>query len=317
MQQKQGAGNEGLAGIIRQALMTGAIVGVILLTVAGAMWLTRQFETQPAPAASLVVAPVATDTPVPPATATQPPRPTATATASLTLAPPAPTATIPTPTDTPPLPTPTFTRAPAETQTSAPPAETPTSEESVCPPPAGWQPYVVQESDTLTSILFRYPNYEQLILDANCLDIQAQLQAGDVIFVPPLSVGPSPTPCAPPANWTRYIVRAGNTLSQLAAACGVSVNDVMSNNCLSSTQIYAGQTIYLPCVPRIQPPTSVYIYYPTSTPRPYYPPPTPRPTVRPPTRPPAPTPVPTRPPAPRPTQVIIPPTSTPTLRAGH
>ncbi len=49
-----------------------------------------------------------------------------------------------------------------------------------------------------------------------------------------------------------YRIRAGDTLSALAAATGVSLNDVIRANCIANPRlIAAGQVIYLPFVPML------------------------------------------------------------------
>ncbi len=65
---------------------------------------------------------------------------------------------------------------------------------------------------------------------------------------------PTPTatfpPCGtPPAGWITYLVQPGDTLSQLAQWAGVSVDILARGNCLSSTDLRAGQRLYLPSPP--------------------------------------------------------------------
>jgi len=51
----------------------------------------------------------------------------------------------------------------------------------------------------------------------------------------------------PPEGWSSYRIQAGDTLSGLAARGGVTLNDVMSVNCLTDGRlIVVGQTLYLP-----------------------------------------------------------------------
>ncbi|MBN1873976.1 MAG: protein kinase [Anaerolineae bacterium] len=59
------------------------------------------------------------------------------------------------------------------------------------------------------------------------------------------------TPCtiAAPINWTRYIVRAGDTLSSLATRYSTTVADIIRYNCLPDTTIRVGQLLYLPAPP--------------------------------------------------------------------
>ena len=80
---------------------------------------------------------------------------------------------------------------------------------------------------------------------------------------------PSPTPvpmmmvpptrvCSRPAGWVLYIVRPGDTLTRLARLSYTTVWALMNANCLDTTALFAGQTLYLP-----------EVIYPTPTPTPY------------------------------------------------
>lgn len=196
---------------------------------------------------------------------------------------PSPTAT-PTPTTRPPTrglpPTATPTRGPAPLETPTPtrslagPTPTPLS---ACPPPVGWQPYVVREGDLLHVLAWERGTTTYALLQGNCLE-DATLVAGQTLYLPPLPGAPQPTAtprplpavrCTrPPSSWRVYAVRPGDTLSDLAIRHGTTVPAIMSANCLPSTVIYAGQRLYLPSRIVWWPPA------PTPTPRPW---PTPRP----------------------------------------
>ncbi len=70
---------------------------------------------------------------------------------------------------------------------------------------------------------------------------------------PTLTQTPTPTITAagctvnPPTGWTRYTIQAGDTLSALAAARRVSLDDIIRVNCLTNARlIVAGQQLYLP-----------------------------------------------------------------------
>ncbi len=73
---------------------------------------------------------------------------------------------------------------------------------------------------------------------------------------PPLppSLLPSPTNpvtfCGPPPGWVEYIVRYGDTLSNLSERLSVSIFQLQMANCMNSyLAIYAGQTIFVPYYP--------------------------------------------------------------------
>jgi hypothetical protein len=61
---------------------------------------------------------------------------------------------------------------------------------SLCPPPAGWQPYAFTGTDSLTRLSFLYSTDIDVLKAANCLGDLDTIQAGQVIFVP----GATPTP---------------------------------------------------------------------------------------------------------------------------
>ncbi len=57
---------------------------------------------------------------------------------------------------------------------------------------------------------------------------------------------PTVTACRPRSDWPAYTVQPGDTLSQLAARAGVSMDDLVRANCLTSTDIWAGQLLSVP-----------------------------------------------------------------------
>jgi LysM repeat protein len=60
----------------------------------------------------------------------------------------------------------------------------------------------------------------------------------------------------PPTGWVRYTVQGGDTLSDLSAHSGGSLDSVASANCLSDVRhIVVGETIFLPRLPAQQSPT--------------------------------------------------------------
>jgi len=73
-----------------------------------------------------------------------------------------------------------------------------------------------------------------------------------VTLTPTASVTPPPTACPPPAEWSGYTVRPGETLSHLAAQSGTTIAALQEANCLDGVTIYVGQELYLPV--EIEPP---------------------------------------------------------------
>lgn len=119
-------------------------------------------------------------------------------------------------------------------------------------------PYTVQPGDTLYSLATLADVSQESVMQANCL-ASPELLAGRQIYLPPL-LALTPTPCvvSPPFNWTLYTVRAGDTLFSLAVTRGTTHEYVMQVNCLDSSNIQVGQSLYLPPLPITYepPPTS-------------------------------------------------------------
>lgn len=67
---------------------------------------------------------------------------------------------------------------------------------------------------------------------------------------------PTTTPCAPPADWIPYRVRAGDTLYSLARLTDTEVADLISANCLESDLLAIDQPLTLPKLPPAPPPAA-------------------------------------------------------------
>jgi LysM repeat protein len=115
------------------------------------------------------------------------------------------------------------------------------------PLPAGWMPYIVRPGDTLSQLAEQARVSQAEVLAVNCL-ASPELLAGSTLYLPPM---PSPAPCtvAPPPGWGPYTAQAGDTLSALAAARGIAIDEVQRRNCLASSDLLAGQQLYLPLLP--------------------------------------------------------------------
>lgn len=73
--------------------------------------------------------------------------------------------------------------------------------------------------------------------------------------MPSATTSPSPTPsltpegaCAPaaPDGWSSYTIQTGDTLSLLASAGGISLDELRAVNCLDSDLIVVGQRVFVP-----------------------------------------------------------------------
>jgi len=168
---------------------------------------------------------------------------------------------------------PTSTLAPASTQIETP-TQTPTMLPSPtlfiptsCTSPSGWVQIIVNLNDTIYNLAQRYKTSEDALKNANCLT-SLDLQAGNVLYVPPV-----PTvfviPCSPPVGWVKtHIVQAGDNLFRIALSYGITYPQLQSGNCMgTSTTIYTGQRLWVPNRPTLTPVPGVTIIpnFPTST----------------------------------------------------
>ena len=133
------------------------------------------------------------------------------------------------------------TPVPATATATLTPPPTPKS----CPPPSGWEPYVVKSGDTLARLSSLYKTSITSLKQGNCLS-SLELTPGTTIYVPPL---PTPTriPCGPPRGWVTAIVQPGDNLFRLSQAYGVTVAELQKANCMgNSTLLQVGKAIYVP-----------------------------------------------------------------------
>ncbi len=56
----------------------------------------------------------------------------------------------------------------------------------------------------------------------------------------------TPTACTPPEDWVPYIVEIGDTLFEIAQSVGLRTDALRKANCLTGSNIQAGQTLYIP-----------------------------------------------------------------------
>lgn len=112
------------------------------------------------------------------------------------------------------------------------PAPTPVPE----PEPESYQTYVVQNGDTLSGIAARFGTTYQVLAGLNGFSNPNKIYAGQRILVP-----------GGGGSKILYTVKSGDTLSQIAAAYGVTVNAIVAaNGICNPNKIYAGQTLVIP-----------------------------------------------------------------------
>ena len=130
----------------------------------------------------------------------------------------------------------TITLSPAEIAQSV-------SENENCTPPSGWQTYIVQQGDTVTSLALGSGATVAEVIQANCLTMSA-IYSGQTVYRP--TTPPPRTICGPPATWSRYTVQRGDTIYSLARNRETTVYAVLQANCLVNVAITAGRQLYLP-----------------------------------------------------------------------
>lgn len=76
------------------------------------------------------------------------------------------------------------------------------------------------------------------------------------IFTPSLVNSPTPTPesdvssiCPAPGGWQQIAVQPGDTLASLAQVYGISVETLITANCLPTQSLIVGVTLYVPSLP--------------------------------------------------------------------
>ena len=112
--------------------------------------------------------------------------------------------------------------------------------------------YTVRPGDTVSAIARRHGVTAQAVLSANGLGWSSIIYPGQKLAVPGMvraaaSAPVSPAPAPAPAPAGSYVVRAGDTVTAIAARHGVSVPAVLAANRLGmSSIIYPGQKLTIP-----------------------------------------------------------------------
>lgn len=122
-----------------------------------------------------------------------------------------------------------------------------------CTPMAGWTSVTVQPGDTLDSLAQTYHTSVTALKAANCL-MTDDLIPGTILYVPGAEPTATEYRCGPPAGWVFYTIQSGDTLYSIATAFGTTVAALQQANCMgSSTDIRAGQQLYVPNIPTVTP----------------------------------------------------------------
>jgi len=133
-----------------------------------------------------------------------------------------------------------------------------------CPPPTGWERYVISPGDSLRVLAETRGSSLEQILTGNCL--MGDMVLPDlIIYLPPFipvalatDIAPSAVisqentttvACTQPGGWLRYTVRLGDNLTRIAINYRISTPYLKQVNCLSSDIIRPGMLIWVPNVP--------------------------------------------------------------------
>lgn len=123
------------------------------------------------------------------------------------------------------------------------PSPTPVLEPAIAftPPPPTPIRYMVKAGDTLLGIALAHHVSMAAIQLANGLGDSTLVRTGQVLSIPPpLAENESP-------YWVVHVVRAGESLSQIARAYGVTVGSILQVNALANPElIRAGQELIIP-----------------------------------------------------------------------
>lgn len=106
-------------------------------------------------------------------------------------------------------------------------------------PVGNYTNYVVKSGDTLYSIAQKYGFTVQELMDYNNLD-SAVLSIGQVIKIPTVTSDLEQT------NYITYTVKSGDNLYSIGRQYGVSAQELMNYNNLTSNVLSIGQTIKIP-----------------------------------------------------------------------
>ncbi len=130
--------------------------------------------------------------------------------------------------------------------------------------PPDWVLTPITPGETLFDLSLRTNVSAEKIRLANCLEPGSPLNL-TALYLPNPAAPPAPTPpCGPPSTWRQYTVQRGETMFRLALRSGTTIAAILNANCLSSTNLQAGQVIFLPPMGAV-PPTAVPTATPSST----------------------------------------------------
>lgn len=126
------------------------------------------------------------------------------------------------------------------------------SQPYVAPPPSSYENteiYIVQQGDILSRLAVDFDTTTQTLIDLNNLSNPDVLYVGQELRVPAGSRKASSSSSRSTPSVKKggeYVIQPGDTLSGIAVAAGVSVDDLRSLNNIQDDKIFAGETISIP-----------------------------------------------------------------------
>lgn len=115
------------------------------------------------------------------------------------------------------------------------------------PPDVIAERYVVRRGDTLGAIARRYRTSVDAIVRLNNLRSRTIIRVGQVLRIPTrgetASAAAAPAPKAAPGETVTYVVKAGDTLFQIARAYRTTVDQIKAENGLASDVVVVGQRL--------------------------------------------------------------------------
>lgn len=149
---------------------------------------------------------------------------------------------------------------------------------TLCPPPIGWDPYIVLAGDELAKLASERGSSLEQILAGNCL-LSEMIIPDVLIYLPPVLASGKGTPtlmsliqatpltpspaCQRPSGWITYVVKPGDNLTRISISYRISTWYLKQVNCLHGDLILPGWRLWVPNVS-----TSTFTASPTATQRP-------------------------------------------------
>lgn len=116
-------------------------------------------------------------------------------------------------------------------------------------PSASTDIYIVQQGDILGQIAATFNTTTKALVELNNLSNPDVLYVGQELRVPPGSpaaAGAIQKPTSAVTKGASYVIQQGDTLSEIALAAGVGIDDLRSLNNIRGDEIFTGESIDIP-----------------------------------------------------------------------